>query len=341
MALENTPLLPVMGVGSYAAPGWFIAFQQKIRDGSVGEVDIQEALDDATRIAVFEQIEAGVDILTDGELRRQRFVYEMFDRVTGLSRIAPGRKIGVPGYDMAPHFEVIGRIEAPDGFGVVEDFCALKALAPNRLLKVAMPGPLTFAMPLETGTRNRDDVLDEIVAMVRGEVLALAEAGAYYVQLDEPALPHPPLGYTHAEAADLVNRVAAGFDGKYAVHVCFGNNAGRPFADRGFGRLMDAMMSLECDQLVLEFANRQMAAVELLGQLSKKFEIAAGVIDVKNFYLESAEEVATRIRRCLEFVPAEKLAVTGDCGFSALPRYLARQKMLALVAGAKAVRLSL
>ena len=341
MALEKTPLLPAMGVGSYAAPGWFIAFQKKIRDGSVGEADIQEALDDATRIAVLDQMEAGVDILTDGELRRQRFVYEMFDRVTGLSRIVPGRKIGVSGYDMAPRFEVIGRVEASDGFGVVEDFLALKALAPNRPLKVAMPGPLTFAMPLELGARNRDDVLDEIVAMVRGEVLALAEAGAEYVQLDEPALPHPPLGYSHAEAADLINRVADGFDGKYAVHVCFGNNAGRPFANRGFGRLMDAITSLECDQLVLEFANRQMADVELLGPLSKRFEIAAGVIDVKNFYLESAEEVATRIRRCLEFVPAEKLSVTGDCGFSALPRYLARQKMHALVAGAEAVRLSL
>ena len=86
-------LLPTMGVGSYASPGWFIAFQQKIRDGSAGASDIREALDDATRIAVLDQIEAGVDILTDGELRRQRFVYEMFDRIEGLERIKPGRKI--------------------------------------------------------------------------------------------------------------------------------------------------------------------------------------------------------------------------------------------------------
>ena len=95
--MHELPLFPVMGVGSYAAPGWFIAFRQKIRDESAGEADIQEALDDATRIAVSDQLDAGVDILTDGELRRQRFVYEMFDRVIGLSRITPGRKIGVPG----------------------------------------------------------------------------------------------------------------------------------------------------------------------------------------------------------------------------------------------------
>jgi 5-methyltetrahydropteroyltriglutamate--homocysteine methyltransferase len=98
---------------------------------------------------------------------------------------------------------------------------------------------------------------------------------------------------------------------------------------------------LNCDQLVLEFANRQMADVELLGPLSNKFEIAAGVVDVKNFHLESTEDVAARIRRCLEFVPAEKLTVTSDCGFSALPRHLARQKMQAMVAGARAVRESL
>ena len=84
-----------------------------------------------------------------------------------------------------------------------------------------------------------------------------------------------------------------------------------------------------------------MAEVELLEPLSTKFDIAAGVVDVKNFYLETADEIADRIRRCIEFVPAEKLSITGDCGFSALPRYLARQKMQAMVAGARAVRGSL
>lgn len=336
--MSDEHLLPTMGVGSYASPGWFIAFRQKIRDGSAGAADIKEALDDATRIAVLDQIEAGVDILTDGELRRQRFVYEMFDCINGLERIIPGRKIGVSGYDMAPHFNVIDRIHAPNGFGVVEDFRILEDIAPDRSLKVALPGPLTFAMPLEAGTRARDTVLDEIVEMIRGEVLALAEAGASYIQLDEPALPHPPLDLGHKEAAVLINRAFEGFDGKRAVHVCFGNNAGRPFADRRFARLMDGMQSLACDQLVLEFANRQMADVELLQPLSEQFEIAAGVIDVKNFHLETAEEVADRIRRCLTFVAPEKLTITGDCGFSALPRYLAKQKMQAMVAGARSVR---
>jgi len=336
--MENLPLLPTMGVGSYASPGWFVVFRNQMRDGKAGPEDVAEALDDATRIAVLDQLEAGIDILTDGELRRQRFVYEMFDRVDGLKRISPSRKLGVPGYDMAPHFNVIDHISAPDGFGVVEDFKALLALAPDRPLKVAIPGPLTFALPLMAQSRDIGDVMDEIIAMVRDELAALSAAGAAYVQLDEPALPHPPLGLSHADAADAINRTADGFAGKVGVHVCFGNNAGRPMADRRFDRLMGAMEALTCDQLVLEFANRQMADVELLGPLSAKFDIAAGVVDVKNFHLETTEEVAARIRQCLEFVVPGKLTITGDCGFSALPRYLARQKMQVMVAGARAVR---
>ena len=336
--MDQLPLLPTMGVGSYASPGWFVLFRSQMRDGRIGPDDIREALDDATRLAVLDQIEAGIDILTDGELRRQRFVYEMFDCVEGLERVVPGRKLGVPGYDMAPHFKVVDTIRSPQGFGIVEDFEALQKVAPDRVLKVALPGPLTFALPLKASGRDVGDVMTEISAMVSSEVEALAKAGATYIQLDEPALPHPPLGLSHMDAAAIVNQVAESFPGRVGVHICFGNNAGRPMADRRFDRLMDAMEALNCDQLVLEFANREMADVELLEPLSAKFDIAAGVIDVKNFLLETTEQVASRIRKCLEFVPAEKLSLTGDCGFSALPRYLAQQKMQALVAGARAIR---
>ena len=335
---SQLPLLPTMGVGSYASPGWFVLFRSQIRDGKIGVEDIREALDDATRIAVLDQIDAGVDILTDGELRRQRFVYEMYECVEGLERIDPKRKLGVPGYDMAPHFNVVDSIRSPHGFGVVEDFTALRAAAPGHALKVAIPGPMTFALPLEPPKRKVTDVMSEIAEMVCSEVVALSKAGADYIQIDEPALPHPPLGLSHTDASEIINRVTKSFPGRVGVHVCFGNNAGRPMANRRFDRLMDVMQTLECDQLVLEFANREMADVEILGELSQKFDIAAGVIDVKNFHLESMEEVASRIRQCLEFVPVEKLSITSDCGFSAMPRYLARQKMHAMVAGARAVR---
>ncbi|MDP7602971.1 MAG: cobalamin-independent methionine synthase II family protein [Alphaproteobacteria bacterium] len=339
--MSDIPLLPTMGVGSYAAPGWFVAVRGLMRKGELGPHDIAEALDDATRVAVADQIEAGLDILSDGELRRQRFVFEMYDNVDGLERIAPARRLGVPGYDMAPAFIARGPIAAPRGFGVVEDFLALKHLAPDRPLKLALPGPLTFALAVQAGDRDEAQVMDEIITMVRHELKALVAAGADYIQLDEPSFPSPPFGLSLDEGAAVINQALAGLPGRLAVHICFGNNAGRPFADRSLSRLMAAAERLECGQLVLEFANREMAEVEVLDPLAKHFDIAAGVIDVKNFHLESAESVAHRIRRCLEHVPAEKLTVTADCGFSSLPRYLARQKLEAMVAGTRLVRAEL
>lgn len=98
------PLLPTMGVGSYASPAWLVAAREKIRHRSFGPQDVEEMLEDATRVAVADQLEAGLDIISDGEMRRQRFVYEMFDRLGGLERVPPRRHVGVPGYDMAPHF---------------------------------------------------------------------------------------------------------------------------------------------------------------------------------------------------------------------------------------------
>ena len=333
------PVLPTMGVGSYASPGWLVSARKMLRRGELGERDIEELFDDALTICISDQLEAGVDILTDGELRRQRFVFELYDALEGLERVEPLRRMGVSGYDMAPHFARVDSLSAPGGLGVIQDFSALKDKAPpGHPLKSALPGPLTFASFIDASGSAVSDLLTELVTIVRNEIAGLIEAGADYVQLDEPGLTNLPFELTAEEAAAAVNRTLSGFPAKLAVHVCFGNNAGRPFADRCMGRLIPAIEALACHQLVLEFANREMAELEVLCALSQRFEIAAGVVDVKNFYLESPERVAGRIRQCLEVVPADKLSITADCGFSALPRYSAREKMTAMVAGTRLVR---
>lgn len=142
-------------------------------------------------------------------------------------------------------------------------------------------------------------------------------------------------------AVEAVNRALRGVPGRLAVHVCYGNNAGRPFAERGLARLLPALRALGCHQLVLELANREMAEVERLAELADTHELAAGVVDVKSFYEETAGDVAARIRRVLGHVPAARLTVTADCGFSALPRWLARVKMRVLVDGTRLVRAAL
>jgi 5-methyltetrahydropteroyltriglutamate--homocysteine methyltransferase len=205
-------------------------------------------------------------------------------------------------------------------------------------LKIALPGPLTFAAFISAEGEGVSDLFDELKDVVRREIDALVSAGCSYIQLDEPGLTITPYGLALNDAASAINAVLAGVSVNTAVHVCFGNNAGRPFADRRLSRLMPALMSLNCKQLMLEFANREMAEVELLKPLSEQFSVAAGVIDVKNFYVETAEDVAERLNRCLMFTAADKLTVTADCGFSALPRHLARAKMRAMTAGARLVR---
>jgi 5-methyltetrahydropteroyltriglutamate--homocysteine methyltransferase len=242
---------------------------------------------------------------------------------------------------MAPHFAVEGEVTAPHGLGVVGEFGTLKRLAPGRHLKVAIPGPVTFAGFLTTGRHDVGGIIDALVGIVRAELDGLAAEGADYVQLDEPGLPETPLGLSLDDCAGIVNRTLAGFSFRRGVHVCFGNNAGRPMADRDIERLMPGLVALKADEISLEFANREMAQVELVGELARRFDVGIGVVDVKNFHIESREAVARRIEHCLAHAPAGRLRVTADCGFSALPRGLARRKMTALVDGTRLVRASL
>jgi 5-methyltetrahydropteroyltriglutamate--homocysteine methyltransferase len=338
-------LLPTMGVGSYASPSWLVAARERIRAGTFGAADIEETFEDATRIAIADQVEAGLDIISDGELRRPRFVYDMFDRLGGLERVPPARRVGVAGYDMAPHFRAVERVTAPGGLGVVAEFEALRRLAPGLVLKVALPGPVTFLEGIEPGeaygASGEARLLADLVGLVNVELLALARAGAERIQLDEPSLANLPRELPLAAAVAAINGALADVPGRVAVHVCYGNNAGRPFAERGLARLLPALRTLQCAELVLEFANRQMAEVERLREMALVCDVAAGVVDVKSFYVETPEDVAARIRRVLDFVPVARLSVTADCGFSALPRWLARAKLRALVAGARLVRESL
>ncbi|MEQ9643829.1 MAG: methionine synthase [Alphaproteobacteria bacterium] len=332
--MRNLPLLATMTVGSAATPGWMHVFRDRLRDRGAGPADIDEAFDDATRLAIADQIEAGMDVIVDGELRRLRFVYEMYDRLTGLDRIPPGRRLGVPGYDRAPQFQAAGPIGAPDGLGVVPELARLKAQVPDRPIKVALPGPLTFANNIGGGP----EVLEQVTAIVAAEVAGLAAIGADIIQLDEPGLTHPRAGGFPDDGVPAMNAALAPAGAAAALHVCFGNNASRPMAKRDLAPLLPAMSRLDCDLLMLEFANREMAEIEILAALPERMRFAVGVVDVKNFYVETAEDVAARLRRALEHCPAERLYGTMDCGLSAIPRWLAVEKMRALVAGTRLVR---
>jgi 5-methyltetrahydropteroyltriglutamate--homocysteine methyltransferase len=315
-----------------------------MRQGLAGPADVEEAFEDAARVAVADQIEAGLDVICDGELRRMRFVFEMYDRLSGLERTQPERRLGVPGYDRAPHFVATEAVSAPRGLGIVREYRQLRRLCPDRPLKIAFPGPMTFLGSIEPGEHyggRREQLLADLVAVVRSELVALVAAGADFIQLDEPGFARPPQGLDIGAAAEAINACIAGHEAVTAVHVCFGNNASRPNVRRDLGRLFPGIGQLNCPLLLLEFANREMGDLDRLPELASRYEIAAGVVDVKSFYEETAEDVAARIRRLLSVVPAERLYVTADCGFSAIPRWLARAKLGAMAAGARLARAGL
>jgi 5-methyltetrahydropteroyltriglutamate--homocysteine methyltransferase len=219
--------------------------RRQARRGELGAHDERELVEDATRIVIGDQIEAGVDVLTDGELSRQRFVYEVFDRLSGLSRRPPMRRLGIAGYDMAPSFLAEDTVRAPEGLGIVEEFERLSRLAPAHAKKIALPGPFTFMQSIEAGSRARDTILDELCGVIRSELDALVAAGASYIQIDEPGLTRLPAERLGDEAAPRLNQLLGGLSVRRCLHVCFGNNAGRPMADRRLQPLQALLAAIE------------------------------------------------------------------------------------------------
>jgi 5-methyltetrahydropteroyltriglutamate--homocysteine methyltransferase len=333
-------VLPTMGVGSYASPGWLTAMRRALRAGTAGPADLEEAILDAVRVAVCDQEDAGLDILSDGEIRRQRFLWNVVEKLSGLSVIPAQRKLGVMSYDSAPRFETLERVGAPEGFGLVQEYTDVRKLT-HKPLKVCCPGPLTIVMPITPKGGYEGDympLLYDLAELVNRELKQVVAAGATFIQIDEPSAVGRTPVLPVEETVALFNKTVEGLEAKIALHICFGNNQGRPAMKRTYRPLFPGILEAKAEQIALEFSNREMSEVELWSEFGGERELAAGVIDVKSMYLETPEDVAERIRAVLQHVDPEKLYLTCDCGFSASSRGLARAKLNALVAGAKIVR---
>jgi len=331
-------LLPTSVVGSHGLPGWMWLAREAMAAGRLGAVDVRELLEDATQAALLDQERAGVDVLTTGEMLRVRFIIGFYDRLEGIRTLEAPRKLGQPLWDTNTPFEVVGKIAAPSGLGIVEEWALARTLTTRRI-KATVPGPYTLMVPLRLGEgyRDRETLLADLVSIVNAECRALVAAGCDFIQIDEP---HSGMYAGSAPRFDLgVNRAVEGVDAKIAVHVCFGNLYGRPFAAvRDFRNLYPALRELTASQVVLEYANRGTEDLRLWREFPTDKELGAGVIDVKAFRAETAAEVADRIRALLRVVAPEKLWVNPDCGFWETPRWIVRQKLAALVEGARMVR---
>jgi 5-methyltetrahydropteroyltriglutamate--homocysteine methyltransferase len=296
-------------------------------------------LDDAVDLALHDQEEAGVDILSDGEMRRAGFfTAEFYAHLTGVRALPPERLLGAGAHDQQHRFEVLEPIAAPDGLGVIAEY-RYASERTTRPLKVTLPGPYTLSGRLTYGPgqvyAERNAAAEAFVPILRAELEGLASAGATFIQIDEPSPaihPEAPADFSalfNAAVEPVVGQVRLG------AHLCFGNYLGRPLARRTYRPVLDAMLGFTVDELVLEFANREMAEVAILGEITAAArDVGVGVIDVKNSYIETAEDVAERIDGILSAgVPPERLTLVPDCGFSQTARWMTRAKLHALVAG--------
>lgn len=337
MTNETLPILPTSVIGSYAYPGWMLTALEQIEQGKYGATDIREVYDDACSMAILDQERAGIDIVSDGEMRRWYFVQSFTKRMTGIVEEPPLRKTGLYGYDSPPRYRAVEKVTFPYGLGIVEEFRFTKENT-TRPIKVTCPGPVTMTIHVRPGTayKSRLDLSWQLTEVINAELKALAAEGAEFIQLDEPSFAIVPGELD--EWVRLYNACVEGVDAKLALHICFGNLGSRPRGKRAYGWMFPALNDVKADQLVLEFANREMSESDIWKQFDGGKELGAGVVDIKTFYLETAEDVAESIRSVLQYTPPEKLYLNPDCGFFQLPRWISYLKLKALVNGARVVR---
>ena len=186
MALQPHKLLPTTVIGSHGIPGWLWTAIDEIDKGNYGRTDIREVFDDAVDIAILDQQRAGVDIISDGEMRRWYFVQSFYRRMLGLVDEPPLRKVGLYGYDTPQRYRVVERLTVPNGLGIVEEFEYTKNRT-HHAIKVTCPGPLTLTIHIRPGEvyKSRLDLAWDFAEVINAELKALVAAGADFIQLED------------------------------------------------------------------------------------------------------------------------------------------------------------
>ncbi|HLW69405.1 MAG TPA: cobalamin-independent methionine synthase II family protein [Candidatus Binataceae bacterium] len=340
--MSGAMLIPTTVVGSYPQPDWLVDRENlkkrvpaRVRATELWRVPepwLEQAQDDATLLAIREMERAGVDIISDGEMRRESYSNRFANALGGIDRERLGQGVNRRGGpDVVPLVSGPIRREAPVE---VRDLSFLRANT-DRQVKITLPGPFTMARQAENGFYPTEEALAMAYAdAVNREVKDLFAAGADVVQLDEPYMDSFP-DQARSYAVKAINRALEGVAGATVVHICFGyghyvRKKNSPYA---FLRELDGCVA---DQISIEAAQPQLD-LAILKELPSKV-IILGVLDLADRTVESAETVAQRLRTALAILPPERLIAAPDCGMKYLPREVAFGKLQAMVAGARIVR---
>ena len=334
-------VIPSTVVGSYPQPGWLVdraklgAKVPRVRAPEIWRVEkslLEEAQDDATLLAMHDMERAGIDIITDGEMRRESYSNRFATALEGIDIEKPGTTINRSGVPI-PVPRVAGPIRRARPVEL-DDLRFLKSHT-NRLTKITVPGPFTMAQQAQDDYYKDEEALAlAFAAAVNEELRDLKAAGADVLQLDEPWLQA-----RHERAArygvKAINRALEGIAGTTVVHLCFGYAAAVKDKPSGYSFLPQLADSI-ASQISIEAAQPRLD-LGVLRELEPK-SVMVGVIDLGDEEVESAETVAQRLRAALKFVPAERLVAAPDCGMKYLSRDSAFGKLKALAAGAALVR---
>ena len=336
-------LFPTTLVGSYPQPEWLIdrkrlaeRFPPRVRARELWrlpEAQLAEAQDDATIVAIKAQEDAGLDIITDGEIRRESYSNRFATALDGVDLDNPGSALDRSGHPN-PVPRVVGNIRRREPVGV-SDLLFLKRHT-TRKVKVTVPGPFTMAQQAQIdfygGSRQRAAM--DYAAAVNAEICDLFAAGADIVQIDEPYMQARP-EEARAFGLEALNRALDGVNGTTAVHICFGYAAIIHTRPSGYSFLPE-LADCGCNQVSIETAQSNLDCSVLEKLRGKK--VMLGVLDLASLEVEAPERVAARIRRALPYCEAANLLIAPDCGMKYLPRDVAFGKLQAMVAGAQIVR---
>jgi 5-methyltetrahydropteroyltriglutamate--homocysteine methyltransferase len=332
--LAGLRLLPTTVVGSYPVPEWLERLKTDYFRGRMSGAQLADVHDMAIKAALHDQELAGIDIVSDGELRRDNDIDYFLARIPGIDIPNRAKDFYFDYYDV----RLNGELEQPAGavLGLADDF-AFTAAHTKAPIKFSFTGPFSLARRIRTDSYPHDrDLVLSLAHILNAEARALADRGAELLQIDEPFL----AGYPEhvATAVEAVNIVAEGTGVTWALHVCYGNRYSRPLWQGHYDFLFPAVLDAAVDQLVLEFARKGYDDLPVIQKSGWDRHIGLGVVDVKNTEVETPELIADRIRRAAEVVPADRLIINPDCGLRNLPGPVARAKLQAMVTGAAAVR---
>ncbi len=338
-------LLPTSLVGSYPQPEWLINREMlskrmppRVRASDLWRVApewLEQAQDDATLLAVRDQEQAGLDIVTDGEARRESYSNRFATALDGMDLDNPGTITSRSGHQiLVPRVtRAIRRLHPVQ----VRDVQFLRANT-SRQIKITVPGPFTMTQLAQNDFYKDDEALAlDLATAVNEEIRDLFAAGADVVQIDEPYMQAYP-DKARRYALKALNRALEGVNGTTAVHICFGYAALVPGRPPAYAYLTELSGSL-VRQISIETAQSKLDC-SVLAQIPDK-TIILGVIDLSTHEVETPETVAGRVRKALPFVSPERLVIATDCGMKYLPRPVAFGKLRAMVEGARLVRESL